>query len=815
MARISWERTRVRIGSAVTALAIALVSQGAMAQQAGAETGGAAEASPSVDEIVVTARFRSESIQATPIAISALSADQLSARGISTINDVTRVAPNVQFQQAAPQYGNALSAFIRGVGQDDFNFALQPGVGFYLDDVYFGTVFGSQFDLLDLERVEVLRGPQGTLFGRNNEGGAVRIFSKKPTGDGSGYLEASYGRYNRMQIRGAVDIPVVADKLALRLSGGATKSDGYVDRIDFACANPTLAGKLVPTTTTAGCKVGEMGGKQVISGRLALRWTPSATWEVNVSGDYTDDDSQPVPQVTIATIPGFVAADGRASGLAALNRDVMIPYYGIPLDSRFDAAPYRTYAAYRNPISGRSYPDENRLRQWGVTGAISGDLTENLHLRSITAFRKYSGGFVFNTEGSPLPINSNYNTVYHDQFTQELQLSGKAFGKLLEWTVGGFYYDGFSRNGGNIDVMFANLVPGAPVYGINFDIDDPMKETSKSLFAHLVLNPTEKLSIEAGVRYTWEKRTYTFSRFLPDLHGPGSQVDTITSAVLYPINRGGYFFPVTSVPNSLDRADPKIAIQYQWTPDVMTYAQFSTGYKAGGANPRPLGPRQLTTFGPEKLKAYEIGIKSELFDRRLRLNLAAFRSDYTGLQLEARALDLDGLPSFLRTNVGSARIQGVEAEFQARPTGGLLLEGSLGYLDFKYRDITAAVGVPGGPCQTCVTPNTPKWKLSGAIQYDIATPIGTIAPRIDYAYQSKVYNDLTNDPLGLQEGYSLVNARLRWEDKGKSWSVVLAVDNLFDKQYYIFKNFGLPVLGSLQGTPSIPRTWSVTLHKNF
>ncbi len=222
----------------------------------------AASSSDALEEIVVTARYKKENLQETPIAISAMSGDQMEERGYSNISHVAASVPNVTLESAPAGFGKSVFASIRGIGQSDFKFTLEPGVGFYIDDVYQATVFGSIFSLNDIDSVEILRGPQGTLFGKNSEGGAIRVTSVKPTGQDS-YVEVGYGSYNKEQLRAAVDTAVIPDKLFVRISGGTLKSDGYVDMIDFACAHPSLAGNIKPSTTAADCKTGTEGGENV------------------------------------------------------------------------------------------------------------------------------------------------------------------------------------------------------------------------------------------------------------------------------------------------------------------------------------------------------------------------------------------------------------------------------------------------------------------------------------------------------------------------------------------------------------------------
>lgn len=239
-------------------------------------------------EIVVTAQFREQRLQDTPLAISAVNSEMLEARSQTSVEQVAAQAPNVTLTPQGQQNGSGLIAFIRGVGQTDFNFALEPGVGIYVDDVYIPTLTGSLLDLMDLDRVEVLRGPQGTLSGRNAIGGAIKLFSTKPQGNGKGSIQATYGSFNRVEVRGFADL-ALADNLFARVAGVSKNRDGYVKRLDYGLTHP---GSGVPTNNTGSPVLGTLGGQSYAAGKLSLRWLPTETVEVNVSGDYTRDRSE-------------------------------------------------------------------------------------------------------------------------------------------------------------------------------------------------------------------------------------------------------------------------------------------------------------------------------------------------------------------------------------------------------------------------------------------------------------------------------------------------------------------------------------------
>ena len=263
-----------------------------------------AQESSVLEEIIVTAEFREANVQDTPLAITAVNAEMLEARSQTNLAQVAAQMPNVSLRPAGSAFGNSLVAFIRGIGQTDFNPSVEPGVGIYVDDVYYSTITGNVLDLLDLERVEVLRGPQGTLAGRNAIGGAIKLFTRKPGDDDGGFASLTYGKFARTDIKAAGGLTIVPDKLFVRLAGSSRNSDGYVDRLDFACANdlpaPGNPGGLPTYAPSVGCKLGTEGGQSYTAGRFGLRWVATDDFEVNIAASIVNDDSESQPGVLVA-----------------------------------------------------------------------------------------------------------------------------------------------------------------------------------------------------------------------------------------------------------------------------------------------------------------------------------------------------------------------------------------------------------------------------------------------------------------------------------------------------------------------------------
>ena len=777
---------------AAGASSLALGAALAIGASPAAAAGAPAADQNTVGEVVVTAQFREQSLQQTPIAITAVNAAMLEQRSQNSVYEVAAQAPNVTLKPAGAAFGSALVGYIRGVGQLDFNFALEPGVGMYVDDVYYATLTGSVVDLLDLDRVEVLRGPQGTLAGKNSIGGAIKLYSKKPNGEGGGYVEVTAGSLRRIDGRASADFTLAPDKLFMRISAVTRHHDGYVQRLDYACTHP---GSGLPSYVVGnGCKLGTEGGQDFTAARVALRWLPTDNVEVNILADGTDDNSE----VQASTI----TFANNSNPLVALN--------GVPYDSRFvPTNPYVSYSTFTDPggtfpipfppfsvtKSAYSIPPVNHLEEWGVSGTIDWKLADKLSVKSITAYRNFTGDFAEDTDGSPLMLELVQNHVSHNQLTQELRLNGSVFGDALDYTVGGFYLRSSSRNSNRVDIPY---VPGV---GPLFDFlgNDPVLAHSKSAFVHGVWHITDRFEIAAGARYSREDKSYTFSRTNPD-GTPNAILGGLNGVV--GTYKGSYW-------------DYRADADYRVTKDVMAYAQFSTGHKGGGINPRPFTPDQVGPFGPENLDAYEAGLKTQLLDHRMRLNVAAFFNDYKNIQLTLLACPT--APCAKPFNAGNAHVKGVEVETEIHPVAGLSFDGSASYLDFQYTTLLAGVSGPGGVQLGMTTPYTPKWKWSAGAQYEIPFGrAGSLTPRIDATYQSSVFTNAVNGPANAINAYALFNGRLTWRAASGDWQAALEVTNLANK-YYKLTVFDLSSIGAgfTNAQPGMPREWAVTIKRTF
>jgi len=812
-----------------------------------------------MQEIVVTAQMREQNVQDIPLAITAISGELLEARSQTRLTDITAQAPNVILQQNPAGAGNSMRAFIRGVGQSDQSPSVEPGVGIYVDDIYFGTVTASAFDLTDLERIEVLRGPQGTLAGMNSLGGAVKLYSRKPEGKG-GFVEITAGSLNRRDIKASADFTVVPDALFARITGVTRNRDGYITRYDYACLNPTdpfvqpgtsvvqPGASAIPRLASGNnCKLGTLGNQQMFAVRGSLRLAPvGSPLEINISGDYTKDTSETTASVLLAS----AELTGRQNN--------SIPYQGVPYDNRFVTYgqyrranavlndPYSTYANFFDPgvtfaaasatsaggpgtagaPNGPVFAEPaSMVNGWGISGEINYTLSDNLALKSITGYRSYDSRSSDDNDNSPVAfIGGVYSDFTHRQFSQEVRLSGSILNDAVQFTIGGIYYDADTRYNARIHTPFSGFgqyqtfpcggaLPACVISRPTFSFinDDTASLTTYAGFGNVNWNITDALTLELGIRRTHEEKDYLYNRL--NANGSGDYLPLSNPNNPLTGQIGAYKETLT---------DYRAALSYKITPDIMAYAQFSTGFKGGGVAPRPYDFRQIRPFGAEKLKAYEIGLKADLFDRLLRVNASGFRMDYTDYQgipnvcLDANGNQLPvnqgGVPGLCGQylNIGDARVNGFELETTLRPVEGFTIDGSLSLTDFKFTSVNFVTNeiVVGGR-----RPGIGKWKWSIGAQYRMDLgDAGTLTPRIDVAYTSGYCGNFACAPITIVDDYTLANARLSYETLDKDWTVSLEVTNLFDKLVYLNK-FTNAWYASAQ--PGLPRQWAVSIRRKF
>jgi iron complex outermembrane receptor protein len=737
------------------------------------------------DEVIVTAQHREQRLQDTPLAITVLSAADLDARIDTTVAGVSDRIPNATLKVLGSSFGPALGAAIRGVGQFDFNPALEPGVGLYVDDVYFPTLTGADLELLDVERIEILRGPQGTIAGRNAIGGAIKIVSRRPGTAAPGFVEATYGSGENVGVRGGLEF--LLGQAATRVSFVGKQQNGYVKRFDYGCL---FGASGVPAQRAAGnCLAGRDGGVGYVGARGSSRLNLSDTIDLTITADYGRDKRTPAAEVLT---------------VASLNNPNTNPAPNIPFDSRFICGAYCNYANNAQPagqfvggasagfpLNATSGSDRSLFRGHGFSADLDVALSPTLSLRTIAAYRRYKSTFNSDDDLSPANIGYGQNRLDHDFKSGEVRLTGDMT-DAVSFTAGAYASTQRTTYFTYQDIRYAPIP-------LQFVGDDPVDADTQALFASVVMELSASTNVTGGLRYTHEAKDYTFVRQNRD--GTANPFLGALSGVV-----GRYRGSHT---------DYRIGIDHRWNATLMTYASIATGFKGGGIGPRPFNAAQVQAFGPEKLTAYEIGLKADVFNGRARFNVSAFHNDYTALQLTLNACPQFGGPGpcALPQNAGDADVEGVEVEAVLRPAARFTIDAAASFLDFDYVSINAATGLPLSGTQ----PYLPRRKWSLGASYDIElSNLGTLTSRVSIAHQDDVFTNPVNRAINQIPAYTVADASIVFRHPATDAEVGLFIGNLTDKYYYltIFDITGAGA-GTVKAQPARGREYAVRIRKSF
>ena len=696
-----------------------------------------------IEEVLVTARKREESLQETPISIAAFNQQELERRNITNLLDLQLATPGLISTSGAIGGGGG-QYFIRGTGQSDWIAAFEPGVGIYVDEIYLGRINGAALDLVDVAQIAVLRGPQGTLFGRNTIGGAISITSAAPSFENEGYIEMTIGEREHLSAKAVVSGPLVEDKLAVRLSARGFTQNGYGKRL--------VDGK-------------RHGDKELMAARVAFQLRATEDLTIDVAADVTHQTGTNDFSKAIALFQGLYPDTEQYLGTG------------------------------RNETWNRLLaPNDNDT--WGVSLIVKYDLTEDIQIKSITSYRDMETQSGLDFDGVPGPLLEQMVTTDQDQFSQEFQFTGSSFDDRLTWLVGLYYFQEDIEQLTENDITF----PGFVVYSPQLNI---MDNENYAGFAHATFKITEALRITGGIRYTHEKKSQFYDHSY--LHRPGSFLPDGTVQQLVG--------PVT-VSESWNSTTPKASLEYQPLDNLLTYFSYSEGFRSGGFNGRPAFIGAVVPFGPEKVKAWEAGFKSDLWDRRLRVNASVFLNKYTDLQLSTQGV-VDGTPAILVGNAGKAKLKGGELEVTAAPAEGLLLNFGLAYLDQKFTELDEGVLVGTGWTLDTRQPNTPEWQVSGGAEYTFNLGnAGSLTARADYSYVSG-RTFILGGPLEYQKNENVVNARLTYETPDERWQVSVYGRNLFDDKYNAFMEDALAAFGVALIWPAAPQEFGATVKFNF
>lgn len=696
-----------------------------------------------LEQITVNARRRSEPIERTPISMTTVTGSEFTERGITSIARIQDMAPNMMFGNVASNAGvaNAAAIFIRGIGQTDFSFGVDPGVGLYIDGVYAGNTVGSVLDMIDVSNVSVLRGPQGTLFGRNTIGGAVTVSSLTPNDRLSAKADVKYGTANRINARAFINVPLTRN-LFMNFSVGSFMQDGYVNQ---------------PYAE----RQRKMGNQDTRIFKGAVLWRPVDKLTVTLRGDYTRDRSNGAPYVVIGIDPtlssSVVALNNITAGASKTNwASCTLPgCYGSKYFSK--TTNYSTAPNYSN------------IESWSASATIDYEFSHYLEVKSITAVHQTTGQFAQDRDSSPIAINDLWDGYSEKQVSEEFQVMGRALSNRLHYAAGLYYFNqsGADINPGNKWVEY--LESGGYFKDINY-----------AAYAQATYSLTRKLSITAGVRYTEDDKT-----FLPDQYIVWGRAPYVTAPP------GTRIVPYENFHNNNARWTPMVNVAYQIAPELMAYSTFSQGFKGGGFTQRLTKIANAPpSFKPESVNSFEGGLKFYGLDHRLRVSASGFYVFYDDVQLLVSDAATIG-PYY--TNAGSARIPGFELEAQYALGDGWMLTGSLGMTDAHYTKLTAKVS---GLTLNSKFAMVSKWTANAGVSKTISIGrAGTLTPRVDASYRSRYnadVNSINYAPL-FQPKYILVNASLRWVSPDARYNFQAGVDNISNEKYMHWGSFSASV----------------------
>jgi iron complex outermembrane receptor protein len=710
------------LGSAVALIVAA--SPSAPAQNAPARGEG------QLEEITVTAQRREQSLQSVPISITAITAADMEARQIVNTYDVAEFVPNLHVFNNAGSLGTANAYYIRGIGNPESIATTDVPVGTYIDDVYVPRQQSANLALFDIERVEVLRGPQGTLFGRNTTGGAVSIVTRKPGAERRFNAEAAFGRFNQLEGRATLDLPL-SERFYTSFSAFYGEDDGWIRGAVTGADDYNL--------------------KETWGLRAATRWMPTDAidWNLNVTRTYT--------------------ANWRAANWAPATAP-----QPLQISSTFSRSWETTLS--RNPTCNEGESpqqwftnrcDWNEVSETAITSNLQVDLGGPT-LAAITGFRKmdhrYNLDFIGN---APVGFSNFYisNDGDHDMFSQEIKLSGTLRDDRITYAAGVFYMK--EKNKTFFQDIFG-IARGTPFVGADRTLWNDT--TSYAAYAQGDFRIGEKFTLTAGARYTQEEKDLRLDFRVPT---------RFTEA------------GIAGRPNFTDSAvTPKLSLQYQASEAVMVYGSATNGFKSGGWNGRATNTFAFRDFGPEQVWSYEAGVRSDLLDRRLRLNANVFWAEYTDLQLNS-AIPGSQPPVFIAQNAGDSRTKGVELEVSAIVTEGLDVFLNAGLQDAKFTRLSSEAVLAGLTLASAVA-GSPDYSLDGGFSYRRPLTSGALALSTSLHY-SPEFNRALTATRAVAPSVLLVSASLGYTFANPAWEASLECTNCSDEKYFPF--------GSAQADP--------------
>jgi iron complex outermembrane recepter protein len=792
--------------------------------------------SGALEEIVVTAEKRTERIQDVPIAITAFSEAMLQNKGIVDLHGLSQLTPNVTLDQGSPFSGSnsVLSASIRGIGQDDFAFNLDPGVGVYVDGVYFARTVGANQSLLDVERIEILKGPQGTLFGRNTIGGAISIVTRTPGDEFDVKAQATTGSYSRRDVSILADIPL-APNLLSTITFSTQYQDGYQKRIPYPSPTPYVADPLGALHSSGTEAFDTQGGTNQQVVRAKVLWKAADSVTATFTADWTHTNQPSTASTPLAEITSGPNAVFGAFYNLCLQGVPFVPtaalvcgprgVVGTPL-WQANLNPATTRLLYGPAVTNTGNIDTtyatgqnfDKLDSYGTAATVDWDIDTAFKVRSITSYRRLHWDAGLDADGSPIDFFELSFAEGQHQFSQELQLIADLFDSKLKVVSGLYYFD----EGGYIH-DFVTFGGGL----LQVDGPNELETKSYAAYIHGDYRVTDKFGVTLGGRISEDRKAFTggqqdLNQFFYKISGcfpPTASASligapanlTCQQALGFPNpDNVNQVYPIGENHQNFTEFTPTLGAQYHFSDDVMGYASFAKGFKTGGWTTRltaPLPPGSpAQAFGPETDRTYEIGLKSDWLDRTLMVNAAAFVSYYDGIQLTYQIST-----SPVTQNAGNALIKGFEVEAQSILDQHFSLTGNVGYLDAYYTEVSTFAQATTGSS----LPKTPRLKFTLSPDAHTSLPNGaTLRLGVDYTHTAEMFNDVQNTPLLARPKEDMFNASTAITSPNGKVTFTVGGTNLSDRR---FITTGQPQIagGVIFGTYNAPREWYATIGAKY
>ena len=733
-------------------------------------------------QITVTARKQVEPAAKTPVAVTVFDEDDILRRKADTLEPLARSVANVSYESGAniAGGGRTYTAFIRGIGQTDFLLTIDPGVGLYVDGVYVARTVGGLLDTMDVSSVQVLRGPQGTFFGKNTIGGAILVDSVKPSQEFAGSARLTLGRFDRSEIAGFVNVPL-SPVAALRVTINAGRSDGYVKRLSDG---------------------GRMGGTRSISGKATLAYEPSPGLSMVLRLDGLHARDEGAPGTMLAATNQIIVPDPHAPpnfgyfyNLTQTNGACGIP----PLP------PVPPIPACFGPqfVTGNPYTTWAGGPNFSNVDQVGGSLTVDakvgaVRIRSVTAYRNLDSAFYLDTDASPLTVSETQNKYSYSQFSEELNASGQ-IGSATEWITGLYYFSEKGRDANELRFSIADFASGGST-----------ANASLAAYGHIKFQIANAFSLALGGRYSHERKRFTPDQFIRIDRTGGSLIalsQLLIPAALNPDGRR--ILPLVTSRLAVNQFTPTATLTFSPSERAMLYLSYSEGFKSGGFTQRVFPPEaQTPEFGPEKVHNYEAGAKFALPSGLGHVDLTAFYADYSDMQLIINA----GLAPQVE-NAGKARIVGQEIELHLKPLRWLTLDASAGHIDSKYLQVSATAFPVSLASEL---PNAPRWTLAvGADAAVVERDDFTLRLHSDWTYKSAHYKDANNSAALYQPGYGLLSANVALSLPGLGLEFSAGVTNLMGAKYLVSGYSELALQAAAYGVFGPPRRWFLQLRKDF